>query len=442
MAMAHQHGTHGRPQVIQGNFQGGQPTFVAQARPAIPETGQRPQAPHVQAALQQHAPPGQTAQQHQGPQPPAAQLNRIGNAFQVPPTVNLSHPGQGRPLPEAVRQKMESVFNTDFSDVRVHVGAQAQSIGAVAFTMGSQIHFAPGQYNPNTSHGQRLLGHELTHVMQQRAGRVRNPFGDGVAVVQDPGMEAEADRMGRQAAIQKSKLEEMGAAQPHRTTPAAPHRGTGIMQLCPVTISGTGYSTWKELQEKMRPDIKDGSAELKANKRKGELWRPEKKKLLLAFNDWKKAKVTFIDDAAFYEEIRNIIGQNPTPITKNNPTWKGLQGYTSLVNILGTMSQQYGRDIKALLRGNQIHSRGSHRTNPTTGLSPSPGVTEYGPDAGWRITKKTINGQSAYYFSTTHIGNSYNYHLIVGNNDYIVGNNDYPIMSGRRLHADNMNNGA
>ncbi len=239
--MAHQHGTHGRPQVIQGNFQGGQPTFVAQARPAIPETGQRPQAPHVQAALQQHAPPGQTAQQHQGPQPPAAQLNRIGNAFQVPPTVNLSHPGQGRPLPEAVRQKMESVFNTDFSDVRVHVGAQAQSIGAVAFTMGSQIHFAPGQYNPNTSHGQRLLGHELTHVMQQRAGRVRNPFGRGVAVVQDPGMEAEAERMGIQAAAHRAlvqaKREQPGMAavqqKPAQTPggrPLVPHVQAAVVQ--------------------------------------------------------------------------------------------------------------------------------------------------------------------------------------------------------------------
>ena len=124
-----------------------------------------------------------------------------GNAFQVPSSVNLSSPGSGRPLPQAVRQKMESVFNTDFSDVRVHVGPQAQQIGAIAFTLGSNLYFAPGQYNPMSSNGQRLLGHELTHVMQQRAGRVRNPFGSGVAVVQDPGMEAEADRMGMRAAM-------------------------------------------------------------------------------------------------------------------------------------------------------------------------------------------------------------------------------------------------
>ena len=106
----------------------------------------------------------------------------------------------GQRLPEAVQQKMEATFGTDFSDVRIHTGPEAASIGALAFTMGSTIYFAPGQYNPTTSHGQRLIGHELAHVVQQRAGRVRNPFGHGVAVVQDPGLEAEADRMGMRAA--------------------------------------------------------------------------------------------------------------------------------------------------------------------------------------------------------------------------------------------------
>lgn len=115
--------------------------------------------------------------------------------------LNLAR-SMGHPLPEPVQRKMESFFNTNFADVRVHVGPQAQSIGALAFTMGSDIYFAPGQYHPNTPHGQQLLGHELTHVVQQRAGRVRNPFGSGLAVVQDHALEAEADRLGRQAAIQ------------------------------------------------------------------------------------------------------------------------------------------------------------------------------------------------------------------------------------------------
>jgi hypothetical protein len=95
---------------------------------------------------------------------------------------------------------MEAFFNTSFADVRVHVGHEAPSIGALAFTHGTDLYFAPGQYNPQSTPGQQLLGHELTHVLQQRAGRVRNPLGVGIAVVQDPALEAEAERMGLRAA--------------------------------------------------------------------------------------------------------------------------------------------------------------------------------------------------------------------------------------------------
>lgn len=118
-------------------------------------------------------------------------------AFQVP----LRQKSGGLPIPDQIRAKMETAFGSDFSDVRVHVGQEASALGAIAYTWGSNIHFAPGQYNPNTIQGQKLLGHELWHVVQQRAGRVSNPFGGGVAVVQDHALEAEADRMGIKAAM-------------------------------------------------------------------------------------------------------------------------------------------------------------------------------------------------------------------------------------------------
>jgi hypothetical protein len=117
------------------------------------------------------------------------------DAFQV----DLRPRSGGWPLPRDVQAKMEAAFGTSFSDVRVHVGPEASAIGALAFTWGSELHFAPGQYNPHTPQGQFLLGHELAHVVQQRAGRVANPFGSGVAVVQDHALEAEADRLGRMA---------------------------------------------------------------------------------------------------------------------------------------------------------------------------------------------------------------------------------------------------
>ena len=115
--------------------------------------------------------------------------------------VNLPPSHGGQPLPDTVREKMEASFGASLSDVRVHVGPQAASIGAVAFTRGSDIYFAPGQYQPHAMHGQQLLGHELAHVLQQRQGRVQNPFGTGVAVVQDRHLEAEADRLGLRAAM-------------------------------------------------------------------------------------------------------------------------------------------------------------------------------------------------------------------------------------------------
>lgn len=118
-------------------------------------------------------------------------------AFQVP----LQPKSGGQPIPDQVRAKMETAFGMDFSDVRVHVGQEASAIGAIAYTWGTNIHFAPGQYNPHTIQGQKLLGHELWHVVQQKSGRVSNPFGSGVAVVQDHALEAEADRMGVKAAM-------------------------------------------------------------------------------------------------------------------------------------------------------------------------------------------------------------------------------------------------
>jgi hypothetical protein len=117
--------------------------------------------------------------------------------------VNLQRKSGGWLLPKEIQRKMESALGGDFSDVRIHVGSEVAAIGAIAFTWGSDIHFAPGYYNPHSIQGQQLLGHELAHVLQQRAGRVQNPFGNGTAVVQDHALEAEADRLGMKAAMHR-----------------------------------------------------------------------------------------------------------------------------------------------------------------------------------------------------------------------------------------------
>jgi hypothetical protein len=105
----------------------------------------------------------------------------------------------GRALPAAVRGKMEAAFGADFSSVQVHEDGQAAGLGAVAFARGEHLHFQPGRFDPEGADGQALIGHELAHVVQQRAGRVAAPMGKG-GVNADPALEAEADQMGARAA--------------------------------------------------------------------------------------------------------------------------------------------------------------------------------------------------------------------------------------------------
>jgi hypothetical protein len=104
-------------------------------------------------------------------------------------------------MPNAVKSKMEGAFNTDFSDVKIHTNSeQSKQLGALAFTQGSDVHFSSGQYNPDTQSGQELLGHELTHVVQQRQGRVQpTKQGKGMSINDSPVLENEADVMGKKA---------------------------------------------------------------------------------------------------------------------------------------------------------------------------------------------------------------------------------------------------
>ena len=84
----------------------------------------------------------------------------------------LSSPWQ--PLDPSTRAFYESRLGHDFSQVRVHVGpsaaASARAVSARAYTTGRDIVMGEGQFDPGTADGRRLLGHELTHVVQQDAG--------------------------------------------------------------------------------------------------------------------------------------------------------------------------------------------------------------------------------------------------------------------------------
>ncbi len=112
-----------------------------------------------------------------------------------------SGPAAPNKMPEHVQQKMESSMNADFSDVNIHVGSKASSVGALAYAQGNDIHFAQGKFNPHSNSGQQLLGHELAHVVQQRQGRVKATTSvNGLAVNDDRSLEKEADTLGAKAA--------------------------------------------------------------------------------------------------------------------------------------------------------------------------------------------------------------------------------------------------
>jgi len=144
-------------------------------------------------------------------------------------------PSTGRPLDATARGYFEPRFGHDFSQVRVHIDAAANSSasahGAVAYAAGQDLVFASGQFQPHTTAGRWLIGHELAHVVQQRGSTSAGRTADGA-------LEKEAGTAALQVALG-------GRAQV-----AAAH-GAPSVQFLPVSAGGFGKAleeytnTWK-----------------------------------------------------------------------------------------------------------------------------------------------------------------------------------------------------
>jgi hypothetical protein len=106
--------------------------------------------------------------------------------------------GRGAPLDPALQEQASGALGDAFGDVRVHTdslaSALARSVEARAFTTGSDIFFASGEFRPQSPSGRELIAHELTHVVQQRGAPTT-----GEMVVSDPGdaLEQQAERAAR-----------------------------------------------------------------------------------------------------------------------------------------------------------------------------------------------------------------------------------------------------
>jgi hypothetical protein len=111
---------------------------------------------------------------------------------EVQSTINSTR-GSGSSLEAGVADKLSPSLG-DLSDVRVHTDSTAHdlnhAVSARAFATGSDVYFAQGEYKPNTSDGDKLIAHELAHVVQQRGAPTSGPL-----TVSEPGdsLEREAD---------------------------------------------------------------------------------------------------------------------------------------------------------------------------------------------------------------------------------------------------------
>jgi Domain of unknown function (DUF4157) len=152
------------------------------------------------------------------PEHPILRMQRLyGNRF-----VQRAIEG-GSELPAEVRRGMERAFHADFSGVRIHTDAEAdslsRSLGARAFTTGGDIFFRHGEYAPAGEPGQELLAHELAHVVQQASAQAPETL-----TVSEPG---DASELAAEAAA-RAVVEGIRQPAPAAVKPAAIQRDVAM----------------------------------------------------------------------------------------------------------------------------------------------------------------------------------------------------------------------
>jgi hypothetical protein len=106
-----------------------------------------------------------------------AERDDNGVALGADAAVAAASSSSGMSLPAPLLRKFESSLGADLSSVRVHTGSAsaeaAQAVSAKAYTVGQDIHFGAGHYDPSSTAGQHLLAHEVAHTVQQSGGAQR-----------------------------------------------------------------------------------------------------------------------------------------------------------------------------------------------------------------------------------------------------------------------------
>lgn len=168
---------------------------------------------------------------------------------EVPSIVDEVLSSSGQPLDSETRASMEPRFGHDFSKVQVHTDKRAvesaQAVNALAYTVGQDVVFAERQYAPESSEGQQLLAHELTHVVQQRnisasGPQMVGPAGDSyeqeanrmsaaIASNASPSVEGVASEANQVQHISEYVPHNLKASATHTANEAFSRSGTGLL---------------------------------------------------------------------------------------------------------------------------------------------------------------------------------------------------------------------
>lgn len=154
--------------------------------------------------------------------------------------------GHNTSLPFSLQAKMEKSFGQNLSDVTIHKNSsKAVQMKSLAFTQGDNIHFAPGHFNPDSESGRHLIGHEFTHVMQQRNGGIKSTdkMSPGIQLNADPVLEREADVLGKRAVNGQAVSQYQGIR--------ASHGQTGVIQR----KTDTPWGDWSTSTYQLTQDV-------------------------------------------------------------------------------------------------------------------------------------------------------------------------------------------
>jgi Domain of unknown function (DUF4157) len=172
-------------------------------------------------------------------------------AREAPSIVYEALRSPGQPLSAPTRAFFEPRFGHDFSNVRVHADAiaanSARAMNALAYTVGRNIVFAPGQYVPGAADGGRLLAHELAHVVQQHSSQAERYPRVGRTSVNEPGDGPQAE------AVAGSVIDAVEAGH----NPSSLQSGRVQRQTVLGEVDGQGNQDTQGAQYGQRIDIVD-----------------------------------------------------------------------------------------------------------------------------------------------------------------------------------------